>query len=114
MNTVTFYSPGTITPEKTTVETELTNLYEIAELARDIQERHGATPFGFRVEGRPGLVYLGGIIKTLEDIPDTPENTILRWNMKHNGIERVLENTNSWKHTVALSDADVVLAWEVN
>ena len=111
---VTFYSPGTFVPEETTVETHLTDPNQIKLLALNIVERHAAKPYAFCTEAEPRKTYfLGGTIKTLDDFPDTPENNILRWNMIHNHIERVLENTNSWKTTVPLNADDVVLEWNV-
>jgi hypothetical protein len=46
------------------------------------------------------MYYLGGRLLTIDDIPDTDENKTLRWNMKYNNIETVIENTNSWKTTM--------------
>ena len=105
MTTVTFYSPGTLVPETSEIETDLTDPIQIAELARGIKERHGATPFAFSLNDT--RYWLGGTIMTLEDVPEDQE--ILRWNMTHNDIKRVIVNTNSWRHTAEFRDTDVLL-----
>lgn len=110
---VTFYSPGTFVPEENVVETTLTDPYQIAELARDIVQRYGARPFCFKIEGEKRMHWLGGTIKTIDDIPDTKENYILRWNMINNNITRVIENNNSYKHTSPFGEDDVLLDWKV-
>lgn len=88
---------------------------------KKIKQRYGATPYGFRFSTmesdgwepktvkRSNMYYLGGTIKTLNDIPDIPENRILRDNMTINGYTKIIENTNSWKVTMPLYDDDVVL-----
>lgn len=109
---VTFFSPGTFVSETTEVDTDLTDPNEIKMLALDIVERHAARPYGFRLETEPKRNYfLGGTIKTLEDIPDTPENRILRSNMVNNNLDRVIENVNSWKVTLPFNADDVLLEW---
>lgn len=104
---VTFYSPGTFVAEMSDVETYETDPNKIALLANDIKERYGATPYAFRFKGV--CYYLGGKVLTLDDIPDTPENHILRANMIINGWDRVIENTNSYRWVMPLDPDDVVL-----
>lgn len=109
---ITFFSPGTFLPEVRTLETELQDPMQIAELAHNVKERYGATPFGFRIENSRRTYYLGGTIKTLADIPNTPENEVLRANMINNKIERVIENNNSWNFIGAFYEEDVLLDWK--
>jgi hypothetical protein len=109
---VTFYSPGTFVSETSTKEIDSWNVDQAVAMARNIKERHAATPFGFAFETqvsdgwepktvrKSGMYYLGGRLLTIDDIPDTDENKTLRWNMKYNNIETVIENTNSWKTTM--------------
>lgn len=93
-------------------------------MAKDIKERHGATPYGFSFETREsdgwypktvkesGMYYLGGKLLKLIDIPDTKENSILRNNMRFNNYECVIEITNSWKITLPFyKDKDTLLEW---
>jgi len=79
---VTFLSPGTFVHEETTREIESWNTDKAIEMARGIQERHGATPFGFyfttrtrgendldsKVSDRSKMFYLGGKVETLEEV----------------------------------------------
>ena len=60
------------------------------------------------------MYYLGGKIRHLDFIilEDKPDEQILISNMKNNGWDRVIENTNSWKITQPLREDDVVLEWE--
>lgn len=107
---VTFHSPGTFVPESTTLETDLTDPMQIAELARGITERHGSRPACFQMETQPGVTYwLGGKIMTYDEIPDTEDNRILRANVRINRIERVIMNTNSWQTTAEFRANDVLL-----
>lgn len=121
---VTFLSPGTFFCETTTKEIDAWNVDLAMSMARDIKERHGATPYGFRFETKAsdgwepktvkssGNYYLGGRLLTIDDIPDTKENETLRWNMKYNHIETVIENTNSWKVTLPFDKNKDVLLME--
>jgi len=129
-----FLSPGTFFDEETAREIPDLPLPQSVELAvamaKDVTERHGAKPYGFvfhvkewdeftqngqafktdvRVTQRPGIFFLGGTVKTLDDIPDTPENHILRSNMRNNGYQKVIENNNSWRVTKPFGDDDVLL-----
>lgn len=113
-NFVVFYSPGTIVSESTEKEIDQFDTVVAVEMAKGIRERHGVTPFGFRfftrtmnekdftvkTEYKPGTYFLGGKLLSLDDIPDTKENEILRDNMRYNDWQFVIENTNSWKITL--------------
>ena len=124
---VTFYSPGTFVSESTSKEIDSWDVEQAMEMARSIRERHGATPYGFRFSTRErrtdeldsrvvatsNMYYLGGRIRHLDFIilENRPDEQILISNMKINGWDRVVENTNSWKITQPLEKDDVVLEW---
>ncbi len=126
----TFMSPGTFVDEETTREIDLPNPCLAVQVSATIRERYGATPYGFvlftrehdQVERagkvfktdpvetyRSGVHFIGGDVLTLEDIPDTPDNRILRANMKGNDIERVIENKNSWRSVKPFNVGDKVV-----
>lgn len=120
---VTFYSPGSFVSETTTKEIDAWSVDLAVRMAKEI-ERHHATPYGFsfktmesdgwspRTVKESGMYYLGGRLLTLDDIPDTKENSILRDNMRFNNYEYVIENTNSWKITLPFyKDKDTLLEW---
>jgi nicotinic acid phosphoribosyltransferase len=52
-----------------------------------------------------------GKVLTLEDIPDTKDNTIMRSNMKCNGIKAVIQNDNSWIFHGEFGEDDVLVDW---
>ena len=124
-NYVTFMSPGTMVAEQKTVEIERWDTKKAIAMARDIKERHGATPYGFyftkRERGgddfdsketdRSNLFYLGGVTITLDELErrNDPEDRVLISNMRCNNWDSVIENNNSWKWTQPLRDDDVVL-----
>ena len=99
-------------------------------MARNIKERHGATPYGFRFitrgrgpddfdskeTARSNMYHLGGTVRTIEQVEDenNPDEKILLQNMKCNGWDRVIENNNSWKSTQPLEKDDVILDFEVS
>lgn len=127
-NFVTFLSPGTFVHETSTKRIETWDVEQAKAMAKDIVERHGATPFAFyfttRSRGETDLdskqtaqsctYYLGGRIETLEEVKarNLPDERILRSNMECNGYARIIVNTNLWKVTQPLRDDDVVLDWE--
>ena len=100
---VTFYSPGTMVAEGTTLPIEEWNVDRAVEMAKGIVERYGATPYGFRFSTRArteddldskvveqsGMYFLGGKIETLEEVEarNDPNEAILRSNMRGNGYE---------------------------
>ena len=124
---VIFYSPGTFVSETTEREIDSWDVEQAMSMARTVKERHGATPYGFRfttrsradneldskVTERSNMYYLGGKIRHLDFIilENKPDEQILISNMRNNGCDRVIENTNSWKITQPLEKDDVVLEW---
>jgi hypothetical protein len=66
-----------------------------------------------RVSAKSPLYFLGGEVQTLEQIAargDADERILLQ-NMRGNGWDRVVVNTNSWRWTQPLEKDDVVLDW---
>ena len=124
---VTFLSPGTFVAEQSTKPIGSWDTEDAMEMARDILERHGATPYGFyfttrsrkdrerdsSVTDRSGTYYLGGKILSIEDIESRhdPKDNVLLSNMRCNGWSRVVENNNSWRWTQPLEDKDTVLSF---
>ena len=124
---VSFYSPGTFVHEETTKPIESWDPVVAKEMAREIKERHGATPFGFRfltrergtdeldskITKRSGMYFLGGDIATLAEVEarNLPDESVLRSNMRCSNIKRIITNTNSWKVTLPLEKDDAVLQW---
>lgn len=125
---VEFLSPGTFVSEVSTKEIDSWDVEQAKTMARNIKERHGATPYGFRfitrsrgendldskVTEQSGIYYLGGRVRHRDFVivENKPDEQTLIWNMKMNDIERVIENTNSYKVTMPLNDNDVVLEWD--
>lgn len=122
---VTFASPGTFVPEQTTKPVDSWDVEAAKQMALDIRERHGATPYGFyfstRGRGPDDLdskeiasspfYYLGGKIETRAEVEarNDPKEEILRSNMRINDIAKIIVNDNSWRFVSALRDTDVVL-----
>lgn len=124
---VTFYSPGTFTAETSVHPIDSWDVEAAKALASQVIERHNATPYGFRFSTRgrndndldsreterSSFYFLGGKIETLKEIEERndPSERILLSNMRNNGWERIITNTNSWKWTQPLEEGDVVLEW---
>lgn len=122
---VKFYSPGTFVSEESTKPVDAWCVDLAVRMAREITERHGATPYGFRfitrergpddldshVSDKSPMYYLGGTIETLEQVKAraTEADNILISNMEGNKIGRIITNNNSWKWTAPLYDDDIVL-----
>ena len=108
---VKYYSPGTFMPEVNTEEVEKHDVEQAKEKARNIIQRYGATPFGFRFVTRERgendfdsketfvspMHWLGGTVLTLDQViaRNDPKDKILISNRKGNKIEKVIENNNS-------------------
>lgn len=118
---VTFYSPGTFVSEVTDKEIDSWSVRKAMKMAQDIKERYGATPYAFQfftVKGKEQTDYspkyfLGGKVENLQDVEAraTKADEILLSNMRANGYELIITNTNSWKITTSLEAEDVVLQW---
>lgn len=122
---VTYYSPGTFVAETSEKPIDRWDTDMAVAMARDIKERYGARPYGFRfttrsrdhddldsrVSDKSGMYYLGGKVETLEEVEarNDPKEETLRFNMRANGYKRIVTNTNSWRWTQPLDDTDVVL-----
>lgn len=124
---VEFFSPGTFVSEKTTKEIDCHDTKLAMIMTKEIEERHGAVPYGFqfitrersddeldsKITYRSSMYFLGGKVETLEEVQarNDPKERILLGNMECNGIKRIIINTNSYKITLPLEDGDVVLDW---
>jgi len=122
---VEFYSPGTFVSETTKKPVNAWDVGRAVEMSRDISERYGSKPYGFRFStrsrsadeldsketARSPMYYLGGIVRTAAEVlaGTDPAECILRANVECNGIKRIVVNDNSWRFTAALADDDVVL-----
>lgn len=122
---VTFFSPGTFVSEQTTQPIDEWDVDKATVMARQVVERHNATPYAFQfstrrrkdsaldstVVARSGRYFLGGTVLTLDDVKrrNRSEDRILISNMESNGCERVIETCNSWKTVQVLKADDTVL-----
>lgn len=122
---VTFYSPGTFVAETSTYPIDSWDIEAAKALSSQVVERYNAKPYGFRFSTRgrgdndldskeierSGLYFLGGKVETLAEIEarnDSSEH-ILVSNMRNNGWQKIITNTNSWKWTQPLEEGDIVL-----
>lgn len=124
---VEFLSPGTFTSEVTEKAIDNWDVEQAKKMARNIKERHGATPYGFRFITRErkntdldskvskvsGIYYLGGKVETLAQVKarGRKDEEILICNMENNGYDKIIVNTNSYKSTFPLYKEDIVLSW---
>lgn len=124
---VEFLSPGTFVSESTRKPIDSWDVDAAKAMASEIVERHAAKPYGFRfltrergaddldskVTQTSGIYYLGGTLRTAEEVlaSDDPREAILRSNIRGNGIERIIVNTNSWKFTNEFTSKDTLLDW---
>lgn len=124
---VVFYSPGTFFTESTEKEIDSWDVNTAMQMATTIKERHSAVPFGFQFKTRTRtdadfdskvtatscMYCLGGAVETLADVEarNDPKDRILISNMRGNGWDRIIVNTNSWKITQPLNPEDIILTW---
>jgi hypothetical protein len=117
--------PGTFVAEATTKPIDSWDVRRAMDMSREVKERYGALPYGFRFttrergpddldsheSARSGMYYLGGTVETLEEVKAraTDKERILVANMEGNGYKRIITNNNSCRWTQPLEDSDVVL-----
>jgi len=125
---VTFYSPGTFVAERSAKPIDSWDVEKAKEMAHDITERYGATPYGFRFSTRSRgdddldskqssqspFYHLGGKIETLAEVEarNDPKEDILLINMRCNGVDRIVVNDNSYRSVHPLNAGDIVLDWK--
>jgi hypothetical protein len=125
---VTFYSPGTFVAETTEKPIDTWDVNKAMEMAHDVIERYGATPYGFQFSTRSRgdddldskrsaespFYHLGGKIESLAEVEarNDPKEEILRSNMRENDYDRVVINDNSWRSTRPFAKDDVMLDWK--
>ncbi len=122
---VTFYSPGTFVAETSERPIDAWSIDAALAFARDIKERHGATPYGFRfttrsrgpndldskVSATSPMHYFGVKVETLEQVKAraTESDRILIGNMEGNGWDRIVTTTSGWRWTQPLGSDDIVV-----
>jgi len=122
---VHFLSPGTFVAEETVKPIKAWDEKLAVAMARSIKERYNARPYGFQFSTRErgdkdldskevkrsGTYYLGGKVETLAEVEarNDPKEDILRSNMRDNGWNKIVTNTNSWRWTQPLRKGDKVL-----
>lgn len=129
---VRFLSPGTLFSETTTRPIDSWDVRKAAEMSREIEERHGARPYGFQFltnlvadpidDGEGGELsvepkqvdisgnhFITGDILLFDDIPDVPDKSTLRSNMRCNDWPVLIENRNSYRFTCQFEEGDVVV-----
>lgn len=121
---VTFYSPGTFCAETNECPIDSWNVDEALKMSKEITQRYGAKPYGFRfftrsrsddeldshVANRSGMYYINGIIKTLEDIKaeNDSSNRILISNMEINGWDKVVQTRSPYLWTQPFEEGDQI------
>jgi len=122
---VTFYSPGTMVAETTRREIPSWNVAKVLKILPDIEERHGARPYGFRFTtmkrglrdfsprqvAQSNMYYVNCKVETLEEIEKRrdPKEAILLQNMKTNGWDKMVTTKSGWAWSHQLQDGDIVL-----
>lgn len=125
---VTFLSPGTLVSESSTREIDSWDIEKAVKMSKGIVERHESRPYCFyfttrertdedfdsKETKRSEKYYLGGTVKTLDDIvkENDSKNETLLLNMRSNGWDRVVETNSPWNWTSPLEPGDIVLPAE--
>jgi hypothetical protein len=123
---VVFYSPGTIVAEKNVEEIDSWDVNKAIERSKNIIQRYGAKPYGFRFKTRyrgpkdfdskevasSNMYYLPHCIaRSLAEIEaeNNDNNKILLDNMRINRYEKVVQTTDRWLWAQPLKPEDVIL-----
>ena len=133
-NYVTFISPGSLYVEESRKPIERWDPALAVKLSEGIVERHGAVPFGFyftldvehapiedgeggelavqpREIKRSGLYFLGGELKTYDEIKAArkKDTRILLSNMESNGWPIIVTVTNRYRTTQPFTENDRIV-----
>lgn len=122
---VTFFSPGTLVAETSSKPIDSWDVEKAVAMSRDVTERHGARPYGFRFTTRArrdeeldsrivatsAMHFIGGKVETRQEVEarNDPSEDILRSNMRSNGYDRIWRSTEGWKWTQPLEADDIVV-----
>lgn len=131
---VTFYSPGTLFAESTSLPIESRDVALATQKSQDITERYNAKPYGFRFETRivadpvsdgeggtlhvepktvdtSGMYFLNGRLETVDEVEarNDPKEHILLSNMQGNGMWVVCITTNGYKSTQPFTEKDFMV-----
>lgn len=122
---VKFMSPGTFVAEETVKPIDSWDIAKATELAKEIIERYGAKPYGFRfitrsraddeldskVTQMSGTYFINGTVETIDDIKakHDPNNRILISNMENNGWDRVVTTYSPYRWTQPFGKNDHVV-----
>lgn len=122
---VTFYSPGTFVAEMTTKQVASWSIPKALKLMKDVKERHGAVPYGFRFTtkkrglrdfepkevAKSGMYYVNCRVQTLDEIEKRgkKEELTLLQNMRSNGWDKIVTTKSGWAWSHPLQDGDIVL-----
>ena len=125
---VKFFSAGTFVVEQTVKEIDSWDVDKAIEMSKEITERYGAKPYGFRfftkgrteadldskVVAQSGTYFINGVVETLEEIKakGDPNNRILISNMECNGWDKVVTTYNPYKWTQPFEANDTVVTVE--
>ena len=119
---VTFYSPGTMVAEMTTREIASWDVLKAREMLFDVEERHGARPYGFQFHTkkrgfrdfepkeikRSGMYYINCKLQTVEEV-EADGAHVLAGNMRRNGWDQVVTTTRGWSWSQPFKEGDTVL-----
>ena len=125
---VKFFSAGTFGAEQPVKEIDSWDVDKAIEMSKEITERYGAKPYGFRfftkgrteadldskVVAESGTYFINGVVETLEEIKakGDPNNRILISNMECNGWNKVVTTYNPYKWTQPFTENDTVVTVE--
>ena len=125
---VSFYSPGTIFSESTSLPIDEWDIITAWDMANEIVERHNATPYAFqfktfereddelnsRLVESSKTFHMGGRLLNIEQVEAENDDKgcydILLRNMRGNRMEYVIINDNSWRSVLEFNyKKDVLL-----
>ena len=131
---VTFVSPGTLFSEETRKLIDRWDPRAACKMAKDIQERYGAKPYGFyfmtfvtapsvQLEGESfkaeekkkaesGMHFITGTLRRYDQTTFGPDEAILKSNVEGNGYWVLIENRNSYKTVQPFGEKAVLVDWD--
>ena len=122
---VKFYSAGTFVAEESVKEVDSWDVDKAVAMSKDITERYGAKPYGFRfitrgrtdkdldskIVAESGMYFINGVVETLDEIKAKGDsnNRILISNMECNGWDKVVTTKNPYVWTQPFGKNDKII-----
>ena len=131
---VTFVSPGTFFSETSRRPIAACDIKTACKMAKSVEERYGATPYGFyfttfvtaapvqiggktfkteeKKQAESGMHFITGTLRRYNQTTFGPDEEILKSNVESNGYWVLVENRNSYRCVQPFDESALLIDWD--